>query len=113
MRIEAKLKKYPGPEECGSIVWDSETGNLAGTLAAEIKEAAHEADARGWIPAGPQFSYELKVKDTLHKPGEFAALLYYLGYCALPDELAAEFKLPKFPDPLEGMSLDERRRTVF
>ncbi|MFZ0679962.1 hypothetical protein [Candidatus Binatus sp.] len=63
MRIEAKLKKYPGPEECGSIVWNSETGELAGTLAAEIGEAAHEADARGWVPVGPQMSCELKVKD--------------------------------------------------
>jgi hypothetical protein len=109
MRIETTLKKYPGPEARGSIIWDSETGELAGTLAAEIERAAHDADARGWVPAGPEFSYEYRVKDTLHSPAEFAAILYHLGYDELPAELAGAFKLPEYPDPLEGMSDDERR----
>ncbi len=104
MRIEAKLKKYPGPTERGSVVWDSETGELAGSLAAEIAEAAHEADARGWVPVGPMFSYELPVKDVLHTPAEFAAVLYYLGYDELPRELAGEFSCEP-PDSDDGCDL--------
>ena len=112
MRIEATLKKYPGPEARGSIMWDSETGEISGTLAAEVEDAARQAQRRGWIPCGPQFQNELPVKAVLHTPTEFAAVVCYLGY-ELPPELVAEFKLPEFPDPLEDMTEEERSRTVF
>jgi hypothetical protein len=59
MRIEARLKKYPGPEECGSIVWDSETGNLAGIY------PAHSCDGYPWSPnrtaSEPDYSTSLAI----------------------------------------------------
>ncbi|MGB8411825.1 MAG: hypothetical protein WCE23_03270 [Candidatus Binatus sp.] len=112
MRIDSVLTKYSWHEPRGTIVWDSETGEVSGSLADRVLEAARAALERGWISAGAQLQEELPIKNPLHDPTEFGAVIIYLGY-ELPPELLAEFKLPDFPDPLEGLTEDERRRTVF
>lgn len=53
----------------------------------------------------------LAIKDPLRTPEELDAVLLFLGF-DLPAELLAIYHLD-FPDPLAGMSADERLRTVF
>jgi hypothetical protein len=98
-------------EITGDLIWDSDTGEMSGSLAEEIRRVALEAKDRGWIPAGPQLGCDLPIKDPLHTPEELAAVLIFLHF-DLPAELLAIYH-PKFPDPLEGATADERARTVF
>ncbi len=89
MRLKTTLHEYPGHDEAGTIEWDSATGELGGSLAAEISAAATEARHRGYVVLVHPVpsSYRYKVKDPLRKPTEFAALLESMLYEA-PPELA-------------------------
>lgn len=111
-RLNATLQSYPRPTDRGTLVWDSDSGEVSGSLAETIITLAREAQERGWVSVGPQFNYTLRIKDPLHTPNEFAAIVAYAGYL-LPPALLVEFKLANFPDPLKGMTVEERRRTVF
>jgi hypothetical protein len=114
MRLNEHLKAYPGlpgMEVTGDLSWDSETGEMTGSLAERIRTAALEAKDRGWIPAGPLRQEDLPIKDPLHRPDELAAVLLFLGF-NLPAELLAIYH-PEFPDPLEGATDEECERTVF
>jgi hypothetical protein len=110
MRLEAELKPWPSTSHfAGTLAWDSETGEIGGTLAGAVREAALEAKAWGKVPAGPQFAYEYPIADPFHRPDELAAILQFMEF-ELPAELASQYH-PDFPDPLEGMSAAQRRAT--
>jgi hypothetical protein len=96
MRLEADLYRWGDrskPE--GTIIWDSETGEIGGSLADEIGAEAAQARGRGEVPAGPQFSYIYPTPDPLHHPDQLAAVLLWMGFF-LPDELLAQYH-PDFP----------------
>ncbi len=98
MRLDTTITRYhwSGSEPVGTLVWDSETGELGGTFADKVREAASEAKRAGVVyMIGPVPSvWDVQVKDPLHRPREFAALLQSMGVF-VPAELQPV--LPKMP----------------
>ncbi len=107
MRLKTTLYKYPGHDEAGTIEWDSATGELGGSLAAEVAAAAAEARANRYVVLVHPIpsSYRYKVKEPLRNATEFAALLESMLY-EVPPELA-QYR-PRVPG--RKMTAEERGR---
>jgi hypothetical protein len=99
MRLDTTITRYDsaGPEPVGTLIWDSETGELGGTLAGTIRAIAREAKRSGVVALDYPIpsSWEFKVKDPLRFPAEFTALLLSLHF-DVPGELRSYVPDPPF-----------------
>jgi len=86
MHLKARLRQASGV--AGTFEWDSETGELGGTMARQVAIACAEALAAGATGYGPQCCVDYPVTDPLHTPVEMAVIVATLGW-SLPPELEA------------------------
>ncbi len=88
MRLDARLEPRPTSRfPAGTLVWDSDTGELGGTLAETVRREAEGFRADGGVGFGPALQFSYPVHDPLRTPAEMAAILANLRY-ELPAELA-------------------------
>jgi len=116
MRVKVQLQRRLG--RSGTLEWDSDTGELGGTLANEVACALDEAKTRGsveWAAAIPS-SLTYPIRDPRHAPAEFAVILGSMGF-TLPPELAAAYPVPSDEqlgyDEIDAMTPEERSRLEF
>jgi len=110
MRLKTELYRRGEDEPAGTIEWDSENGQLGGSLADEVRREAVKAEHRGFvytidpIPGG----FRVAITAPLQLPTEFAALLASMDL-RLPEQLKPHAPIaptPRSPDW-------RRRRTII
>jgi hypothetical protein len=111
VRLDRRSRKYHS-----NLEWDSNTGRLTGSLAAEVAAGLEEHKKIGTVGWGPQACLEYPVTDPFHKPEKFALILDAMGF-VLPAELWAVYPVPPdellYDPELEAMTPEERSRVVF
>ena len=91
MNLRCKLRHASGVTD--TFEWNSETGELGGTVARQLAITIGEVLAEGVAGWGPQYCLAYPVRDPLHTPVETAVVLAMTSYY-LPPELAAIYPEP-------------------